>query len=156
MTEYSGQRDSIHSRFAHDDSKIRDPPGASGEGDRGVETNTLHSPRHRTASLLILRSPGRIVGFGEFDYLEGDLIEEWYGQIRELSKADNRNPTPRLEFTTHLPLGNIKLFSGFRNKREKSMQWLRSFIYEMKGTNTPPNDWCMMFELSLQDGALHW
>ncbi|OWY91674.1 hypothetical protein PHMEG_00039646, partial [Phytophthora megakarya] len=36
------------------------------------------------------------------------------------------------------------------------MQWLRTFIYEMKGTHTPPNDWCMAFELSLQDGALHW
>ncbi|OWZ03431.1 hypothetical protein PHMEG_00024839 [Phytophthora megakarya] len=28
------------------------------------------------------------------------------------------------------------------------MQWLRTFIYEMKGTHTPPND-------CLQDGALH-
>ncbi|OWY97821.1 LOW QUALITY PROTEIN: hypothetical protein PHMEG_00031553, partial [Phytophthora megakarya] len=36
------------------------------------------------------------------------------------------------------------------------MQWLHTFIYEMKGTHTPPNDWCMVFELSLQDGALHW
>ncbi|OWZ00761.1 LOW QUALITY PROTEIN: reverse transcriptase [Phytophthora megakarya] len=26
----------------------------------------------------------------------------------------------------------------------------------MKGTHTPPNDWCMAFELSLQDRALHW
>ncbi|POM61340.1 hypothetical protein PHPALM_29658 [Phytophthora palmivora] len=26
----------------------------------------------------------------------------------------------------------------------------------MKGTHTPPNEWCMAFELSLQDGALHW
>ncbi|OWZ20747.1 hypothetical protein PHMEG_0004809 [Phytophthora megakarya] len=36
------------------------------------------------------------------------------------------------------------------------MQWLRTFIYEMKGTHTPPNDWCMALEVRLQDGALHW
>ncbi|KAE8983456.1 hypothetical protein PF011_g21177 [Phytophthora fragariae] len=36
------------------------------------------------------------------------------------------------------------------------MQWLRKFMYEMKGTHTPTNEWCMAFELSLQDGALHW
>ncbi|OWY96318.1 hypothetical protein PHMEG_00033442, partial [Phytophthora megakarya] len=77
-------------------------------------------------------------------------------QIRELSAKEEENSTPRIEITTHLPLGNIKAFSGYRNKSEKSMQWLRTFIYEMKGTHTPPNDWCMAFELSLQDGALHW
>ncbi|KAE9183229.1 hypothetical protein PF005_g22172 [Phytophthora fragariae] len=36
------------------------------------------------------------------------------------------------------------------------MQWLRKFMYEMKGTHTPTNEWCMTFELSLQNGALHW
>ncbi|KAE8875094.1 hypothetical protein PF005_g26110 [Phytophthora fragariae] len=36
------------------------------------------------------------------------------------------------------------------------MQWLRAFVYEMKGTHTPPNEWCMAFELSLRDGDLHW
>ncbi|KAE9184957.1 hypothetical protein PF002_g26291 [Phytophthora fragariae] len=29
------------------------------------------------------------------------------------------------------------------------MQWLRKFMYEMKGTHTPTNEWCMAFEL-------HW
>ncbi|OWY97219.1 LOW QUALITY PROTEIN: hypothetical protein PHMEG_00032309 [Phytophthora megakarya] len=87
---------------------------------------------------------------------QGDLTEEWARQIRELSAKEKKNSTPRIEITTHLPLGNIKAFSGYRNKREKSMQWLRTFIYEMKETHTPPNDWCMAFELSLQDGALHW
>ncbi|POM64293.1 Hypothetical protein PHPALM_20200 [Phytophthora palmivora] len=92
----------------------------------------------------------------DFDYLDGDLTEEWARQIRELSKAKTKSSTPRLELATHLPLGNIKPYFGLRNKSEKSMQWLRTFIYEMKGTHTPPNEWCMVFELSLQDGALHW
>ncbi|OWY97473.1 hypothetical protein PHMEG_00031983 [Phytophthora megakarya] len=91
----------------------------------------------------------------DVDHLEGDLTEEWARQLRELSAREEKNSTPRLEITTHLPLGNIKSFSGYRNKSEKSMQWLRTFIYEMKGTHTPPNDWCMALELSLQDGALH-
>ncbi|OWY91784.1 hypothetical protein PHMEG_00039494, partial [Phytophthora megakarya] len=92
----------------------------------------------------------------DVDNLEGDLTEEWARQIRELSAKEEKNSTPRIEITTHLPLGNIKAFSGYRHKSEKSMQWLRTFIYEMKGTHTPPNEWCMAFELSLQDGALHW
>ncbi|OWY94245.1 hypothetical protein PHMEG_00036081 [Phytophthora megakarya] len=92
----------------------------------------------------------------DVDNLEGDLAEEWARQIRELSAKEEKNSTPRTKITTHLPLGNINAFSVYTNKSKKSMQWLRTFIYEMKGTHTPPNDWCMSFELSLQDGALHW
>uniref|UniRef100_H3H7E6 Retrotransposon gag domain-containing protein n=1 Tax=Phytophthora ramorum TaxID=164328 RepID=H3H7E6_PHYRM len=86
----------------------------------------------------------------------GDLTGEWARQIRESSAVENDSTTPRLEIATHLPLGNTKPYLGLRDKSEKSMQWLRAFIYEMKGTHTPPNEWCMAFELSLQDGALHW
>ncbi|OWY96550.1 hypothetical protein PHMEG_00033156, partial [Phytophthora megakarya] len=77
----------------------------------------------------------------DVDHLEGDLAEEWARQIRELRAKEEKNPTPRIEITTHLPLDNIKSFSGYRNKSKRSMQWLRTFIYEMKGTHTPPNDW---------------
>ncbi|GMF41117.1 unnamed protein product [Phytophthora fragariaefolia] len=66
------------------------------------------------------------------------------------------NSTPRLELATHRPLAQIKAFSGLRDKSETSMQWLRTFVYEMKGSRTPPNEWCMAFELSLRDRALHW
>ncbi|OWZ15479.1 hypothetical protein PHMEG_00010861 [Phytophthora megakarya] len=88
----------------------------------------------------------------DYDCLEGDIIEVWPRRIRELSAKEMKNTTPKLEITTHLPLGNIKQFSGYRNKGEKSMQWLSTFIYDMKGTHTPPNDWCMAFELSLLNG----
>ncbi|KAE8877773.1 hypothetical protein PF003_g38064 [Phytophthora fragariae] len=90
------------------------------------------------------------------DYFDGDQTGEWARQVRELSAANGRSNPPRLEIATHLPLGNIKPFLGTRNKSERSMQWLRKFMYEMKGTHTPTNEWCMAFELSLQDGALHW
>ncbi|EGZ07043.1 hypothetical protein PHYSODRAFT_251877 [Phytophthora sojae] len=90
------------------------------------------------------------------DYYEGDLPSEWTRQVRELSATDNQSSTPKLEIATHLPLANIKPFYGTRDKSEHSMQWLRTFIYEMKGTHAPPNEWCIPFELKLRDGALHW
>ncbi|EGZ10299.1 hypothetical protein PHYSODRAFT_247149 [Phytophthora sojae] len=90
------------------------------------------------------------------DYYEGDLPSEWARQVRELSATDNQSSTPKLEIATHLRFANIKPFYGTRDKSEHSMQWLRTFIYEMKGTHAPPNEWCMPFELKLRDGALHW
>ncbi|EGZ16371.1 hypothetical protein PHYSODRAFT_334561, partial [Phytophthora sojae] len=77
----------------------------------------------------------------------GAQMDEYLRQIREVSDAETVNPTPRLEIPT---------FSGARNRSENSMQWLRAFVYEMKGTHAPPNEWCMPFELRLRDGAVHW
>ncbi|OWZ00386.1 hypothetical protein PHMEG_00028434 [Phytophthora megakarya] len=57
----------------------------------------------------------------DVDNLEGDLTEEWVRQISELSAREEKNSTPRIEITTHLPLGNIKAFSGYRNKSEKQL-----------------------------------
>ncbi|GMF37920.1 unnamed protein product [Phytophthora fragariaefolia] len=86
----------------------------------------------------------------------GVQMNKYMRQIRELTDSEQSNATPRIEVATHRPLGQIKPFSGRRNKSENPMQWLRSFIYEMKETRAPPNEWCMPFELSLRDGALHW
>ncbi|GMF41771.1 unnamed protein product [Phytophthora fragariaefolia] len=86
----------------------------------------------------------------------GVQMNEYMRQIRELTDSEHSNATPRIEVATHRPPGQIKPFSGRRNTSENSMQWLRSFIYEMKGTRAPPNEWCMPFELSRRDGALHW
>ncbi|GMF55661.1 unnamed protein product [Phytophthora fragariaefolia] len=99
---------------------------------------------------------------GEEDYYRkedteyDDPSDELARQVREVSEMERLNSTPRLELATRRPLAQIKAFSGLRNKSENSMQWLRTFVYEMKGTRTPPNEWCMAFELSLRDGALHW
>ncbi|EGZ06488.1 hypothetical protein PHYSODRAFT_532075 [Phytophthora sojae] len=86
----------------------------------------------------------------------GAQMDEYLRQIREVSDAETVNPTPRLEVAMHRPLGQISTFSGARNRSENSMQWLRAFVYEMKGTHAPPNEWCMPFELRLRDGAVHW
>ncbi|EGZ27308.1 hypothetical protein PHYSODRAFT_257631 [Phytophthora sojae] len=92
------------------------------------------------------------------DYEDGfdSPSDELARQVREVSEMERLSSTPRLEIATHRPLAQIKNFSGARNRSENSMQWLRAFVYKMKGTHTPPNEWCMAFELSLRDGALHW
>ncbi|EGZ14162.1 hypothetical protein PHYSODRAFT_253063 [Phytophthora sojae] len=68
------------------------------------------------------------------------------GEASPYMQDSHMSSTPTLEIATHLPLANIKPFYGTRDKSEHSMQWLRTFIYEMKGTHAPPNE----------DGALHW
>ncbi|KAE8994742.1 hypothetical protein PF010_g26776 [Phytophthora fragariae] len=85
-----------------------------------------------------------------------DLTREWAQEVRDLSAVDNYGTTPRLKIVTHLPLNSIEPLCGIRNQSEKSMQWLRTFVYGMKGTHKPPNTWCVLFELSLYDGAQHW
>ncbi|GMG15071.1 unnamed protein product [Phytophthora fragariaefolia] len=98
---------------------------------------------------------------GEDDYYRkedaqyDDPSDELAHQVREVSEMERLNSTPTLEFATHRRQAQIKALSGLRNKSENSMQWLRTFVYEMKGARTPPNEWCMAFELSLRDGALH-
>ncbi|OWY91372.1 Eukaryotic/viral aspartic protease, partial [Phytophthora megakarya] len=69
---------------------------------------------------------------------------------------EEMDPTPRFEIAQHRPLGKITSFRGRLDESESSMQGLRGFVYEMKGTHTPPNEWCMAFQLSLRDGAVHW
>ncbi|OWY99670.1 LOW QUALITY PROTEIN: hypothetical protein PHMEG_00029294 [Phytophthora megakarya] len=149
----------VHARLAHGDPEVCESPGPSSENEASRRTpNTYKGPAQQPDRRYDLNEGSSDDGKDllDVDHVEGDLTEEWARQIRELSAKEEKNPTPSIEITTHLSLGNIKAFSGNRNKSEKSMQWLRTFIYEMKRTHTRPNDWCMAFELSLQDGALHW
>ncbi|KAE8898931.1 hypothetical protein PF007_g20575 [Phytophthora fragariae] len=43
-----------------------------------------------------------------------------------------------------------------RNRSEDSLQWLKRFIYEMKGTRMPNDSWCEPFSLSLGKAAKSW
>ncbi|GMF24302.1 unnamed protein product [Phytophthora fragariaefolia] len=98
---------------------------------------------------------------GEDDYYRkedaeyNDSSDGLARQVKEVSEMERLNSTPRLELATRRPLAQIEAFSGLRNKSENSMQWLRTFVYEMKGTRTPPNEWRMALDLRLRDGALH-
>ncbi|KAE9302470.1 hypothetical protein PF008_g22484 [Phytophthora fragariae] len=92
---------------------------------------------------------------GDNDH-DRNLTREWAREVRDLSAVDDHSTTPRLQIATHLPLNSIEPFCGTRNQSEKSMQWLRTFVFGMKGTLKPPNTWCVAFELSLHDGAQYW
>ncbi|ETO61990.1 hypothetical protein F444_20069 [Phytophthora nicotianae P1976] len=88
--------------------------------------------------------------------LDEDPQDELTRQMKEIATLNDADPTPRFEMASHRPLDRIKPFSGARNKSENSMQWLRTFVYEMTETYTEADKWCVPFELSLRDGAVHW
>ncbi|OWY92495.1 hypothetical protein PHMEG_00038476 [Phytophthora megakarya] len=87
---------------------------------------------------------------------ENDATTELVWQIRELTAMEEMDPTPRFEITQHRLLGKVTPFRGKLDESESSIQWLRGFVYKMKGTHTSPNEWCMAFHLSLRDGAVPW
>ncbi|OWZ06584.1 Eukaryotic/viral aspartic protease [Phytophthora megakarya] len=80
------------------------------------------------------------------------LRQSWW-QIHDLTAMVEMDSTPRFELGHHRPLGKITPFRGKLDESDNSIQWLRGFVYEMKGTHTPPNQWYMAFQLSLRDGA---
>ncbi|GMF40054.1 unnamed protein product [Phytophthora fragariaefolia] len=145
-------------------------PRSSNRGDRlarDAETSNAQRGNARASSgrsrrRFVPRDDSSDDDSGEDDYYREDDAEyddpsdELARQVREVSAMERLNSNPRLELATHRLLAQIKAFSGLRNKRENSMQLLRTFVYEMKGTRTPPSEWCMAFELSLRDGALRW
>ncbi|KAE9354703.1 hypothetical protein PR003_g3224 [Phytophthora rubi] len=81
---------------------------------------------------------------GEYDAWEAKA-ESPRHYIQQLSLEDSdRNRSNVLEVRTHAPLDKIAVFEGKRNRSEDSLQWLKRFIYEMKGTRMP-NDSCSAF-----------
>ncbi|KAE8964794.1 hypothetical protein PR001_g28593 [Phytophthora rubi] len=95
----------------------------------------------------------------EYDAWEAkaDLYESPRHYIQQLSLEDSdRNRSNVLEVRTHAPLDKIAVFEGKRNRSEDSLQWLKRFIYEMKGTRMPNDSWCEPFSLSLGKAAESW
>ncbi|KAG3097161.1 hypothetical protein PI124_g22031 [Phytophthora idaei] len=91
-----------------------------------------------------------------WDQVDEDPREELVRQMDALCATTTSDSGPRLELASHIPLDRIKRFSGRRNKSDNSMQWLKTFAFEMKGTRTRPGERCVTFELRLRDGAIHW
>ncbi|KAF1775331.1 hypothetical protein GQ600_13237 [Phytophthora cactorum] len=69
-------------------------------------------------------------------YEDEDPQAELTPQMREIAALNDSDPTPRIEMASHRPLDHIEPFSGYRNESKNSMQWLRTFVYEMTGTHT--------------------
>ncbi|GMF62359.1 unnamed protein product [Phytophthora fragariaefolia] len=84
----------------------------------------------------------------------GDRDETMKDQIRRLSYDEaERDNSQYLELRTHFSLDKIAEFEGKRYRSDASLQWLKRFIYEMKGTRMPQNSWCEPFSLSLGRAA---
>ncbi|KAE9277711.1 hypothetical protein PF008_g28791, partial [Phytophthora fragariae] len=95
---------------------------------------------------------------GDEDFYDrGDQEETVKDQIRRLSYDDDeRDDTKYLEIRTHFSLDKIAEFDGKRYRSDASLQWLKRFIYEMKGTRMPQNSRCEPFSLSLGRAAKSW
>ncbi|KAJ8524104.1 hypothetical protein ON010_g17014 [Phytophthora cinnamomi] len=77
--------------------------------------------------------------------------------INRLSFDDSDSDrTQYLEVRTHASLDKIVEFEGKRYRSEDSLQWLKRFIYEMKGTGMAQDAWCEPFSLSLGPAAKGW
>ncbi|OWY94117.1 hypothetical protein PHMEG_00036241 [Phytophthora megakarya] len=65
------------------------------------------------------------------------VLDEYIRQIEKASSPEGERSKQKIELATHRPLGQIRAFSGLRNKSE---MWLRGFVYEMKGTRASPDE----------------
>ncbi|OWZ19195.1 hypothetical protein PHMEG_0006601 [Phytophthora megakarya] len=101
------------SPYMHDSHMICESPSSSRDRGRGLH-NTYKGPTQQLDCRYDLNEDSSDDGKNilDVDHLEGDLTKD---------AKKEKNSTPRIEITTHLPLGNIKSFSGYRNKGEKSM-----------------------------------
>ncbi|POM67755.1 LOW QUALITY PROTEIN: Hypothetical protein PHPALM_16183, partial [Phytophthora palmivora] len=74
-------------------------------------------------------------------------------QIYHLSNdRGDQGGSQYLELRSHVSLDKIAQFDGRRYRSDDSLQWLKRFIYEMKGTPS----WCEPFSLSLRRTAKSW
>ncbi|GMF59227.1 unnamed protein product [Phytophthora fragariaefolia] len=77
--------------------------------------------------------------------------------IRRLSLDDaERDRGHYLEVRSHASLDKIAEFEGKRYRSDDSLQWLKRFIYEMKGARMPQDSWCEPFSLWLGRAAKSW
>ncbi|GMF61196.1 unnamed protein product [Phytophthora fragariaefolia] len=89
--------------------------------------------------------------------LRGDRDETVKDQICRLSYDEaEQDSSQYLELRTRFSLDKVAEFEGKRYRSDALHQWLKRFIYEMKGTRMPQNSWCEPFSLSLGRAAKSW
>ncbi|POM81330.1 Hypothetical protein PHPALM_714 [Phytophthora palmivora] len=78
-------------------------------------------------------------------------------QIYHLSNdRGEQGESQYLELRSHESLDKIAQFDGRRYRSDDSLQWLKRFFYEMKGTRMPQAPSCEPFSLSLGRTAKSW
>ncbi|EGZ20566.1 hypothetical protein PHYSODRAFT_328675 [Phytophthora sojae] len=88
-----------------------------------------------------------------------DFADPWEDltvQIRRSYRREDEDGAQRVKLTHHISLIKLTKFSGSRNRSERSLRWLKMFIYEMEGINTPRDHWCEPFQLLMESGASNW
>ncbi|GMF17651.1 unnamed protein product [Phytophthora fragariaefolia] len=87
----------------------------------------------------------------------GDRDETVKDQIRRLSYDEaERDNSQYLELRSHFSLDKVAEFEDKRYRSDASLQWLKRFIYEMKGARMPQNSWCEPFSLRLGRATKCW
>ncbi|GMF63277.1 unnamed protein product [Phytophthora fragariaefolia] len=85
-----------------------------------------------------------------------DPCEDLAAQVRRSYQHEDDDGAQRIKLTHHISLSKLSKFNGTRNRSERSLRWLKKFIYEMEGTNTPQDRWCEPFQLCKEGGASNW
>ncbi|KAG2802875.1 hypothetical protein PC110_g8531 [Phytophthora cactorum] len=116
----------------------RDKTGA----DRGAFGTTEASTYFQDSHIVMPSSASRTARMNAANEIsqgshgeDEDPQAELASQMKEMAALNDADPTSRTKTASHRPLDRIKPFTGFRNKSENSMQWLRTFVYEMTGTH---------------------
>ncbi|KAG3063512.1 hypothetical protein PI125_g24337 [Phytophthora idaei] len=86
-----------------------------------------------------------------WDKIDDDPRDELDRPMKALGNVDNMFVS-----STYVAFTPVEPFVGRYNRSEDSLRWFKTFVYEMEGTHTLPNEWCLPFELSLHDGAMYW
>ncbi|GMF48196.1 unnamed protein product [Phytophthora fragariaefolia] len=89
--------------------------------------------------------------------LRGDRDDTVKDQIRRLSYDEaERDNSQYVDLRTHFSLDKVAELEGKWYHSDASLQWLKRFIYEMKGTRMPQNSWCEPLSLRLGQAANSW
>ncbi|POM66878.1 Hypothetical protein PHPALM_17197 [Phytophthora palmivora] len=74
------------------------------------------------------------------------------GQIYHLSNdRGHQGGSQYLELRSHVSLDKIAQFDGRRYRSDDSLQWLKRFIYERKGTRMPQDPWTRYYSAKRKD-----
>ncbi|GMF55615.1 unnamed protein product [Phytophthora fragariaefolia] len=96
---------------------------------------------------------------GDNDYAGRDYAdpcEDLAAQVQRSYHHEDDDGAQRIKLTHHISLSKLSKFNGTRNRSERSLRWLKKFIYEMEGTNTPQDHWCDPFQLCMEGGVSNW
>ncbi|GMF46215.1 unnamed protein product [Phytophthora fragariaefolia] len=92
----------------------------------------------------------------EDDYVDRDYSDSCEDLAAQVRRSYHHEDDQEIKLTHHISLSKLSKFNGTRNRSERSLRWLKKFINEMEGTNTPQDRWCEPFQLCMEGGASNW